>query len=303
MLWPDCVIGCPLAVSGLLILQAIYSFYPAQGKSMTAIDTEGLLELLREVGAGLCETFWRSTPAASMDGMRAADMRVADMRVAGMRAADMRVADMRVADLRVAGVRAAGMRAADAMLRQQLAMDYPAIAWADGLLSEADAKRGEYWICNAVDGVPLFLRAMPGWCMSLTLMREGMPVFTAVYDAMHDEMFHAMWRHGAWYNGTPARVSTLHEHEQQAQNMVATRSLSPAALQMAYVACGRLDAFWQHGDDGYHCIGAALLIREAGGLATQADGQLYQLNSRGIAAASPGMHATILPRVRTMPVA
>ncbi|MRX08891.1 inositol-phosphate phosphatase [Pseudoduganella sp. FT25W] len=220
---------------------------------MTAIDTEGVLELVREVGAGLCATFWRSTPAVSMDDVRAAE----------------------------------------AALRRQLAEDYPAIAWADGLLSEADARSGEYWICDAVDGVEQFLRAIPNWCMSLTLMREGVPVLAVIYDAMHDEMFHALWRHGAWYNGSPVRVGA-----RQDTPLVATRSLGPAALQLAYVACGRLDGFWQHGNDGCRCIGGALLVREAGGMATQADGQPYHLTARGIAVAAPVLHASVLRRLQ-----
>ncbi|MRW85337.1 inositol-phosphate phosphatase [Pseudoduganella sp. FT26W] len=220
---------------------------------MTAIDTEGVLELVREVGASLCATFWRSTPAVSMDDVRAAE----------------------------------------AALRRQLAEDYPAIAWADGLLSEAHARSGEYWICDAVDGVEQFLRAIPNWCMSLTLMREGVPVFAVIYDAMHDELFHALWRHGAWYNGTPMRVGA-----RQDEAVVTTRSLSPVALQLAYVACGRLDGFWLQGNDGCRCIGGALLVREAGGMATQADGQPYHLAARGIAAAAPALHVAVLRRLQ-----
>jgi myo-inositol-1(or 4)-monophosphatase len=206
---------------------------------MTAIDTESVLELLRDVGAGLCATFWRSRPEADMDALRAAEE----------------------------------------TLRGELRALYPAIAWADGALSEAYAKQGEYWICDAVDGAQQFLRAIPNWSMSLTLMREGSPVFTAIYDAMHDEMFHALCGHGAWYNSQPIRVS-----ERQQPHLVATRNLGPASLQLAYVACGRLDAFWQHGHDGYHCVGGALLVREAGGVATQVDGQPYHLASSSIAA-------------------
>ncbi|SDH53860.1 MULTISPECIES: inositol monophosphatase family protein [unclassified Duganella] len=202
---------------------------------MTAIDTQGVLELVREVGAGLCESFWRGQPA--------------------------------------------DIRAADEQLRQALNAQYPSIAWADGALSEEYARHGEYWICDAVDGAMQFQRAMPGWSMALTLMREGVAVFALVYDAMHDEMFHALWRHGAWCNGQPMRVS-----EQATQQTIATRGLGPASLQLAYVAGGRLDAFWQRGNDGYRCIGGALLVREAGGQATQLDGQPYRLASSSIAA-------------------
>lgn len=236
---------------------------------MTAIDTEAVLELLREVGAGLCETFWQSAPVVEADAMRRAFQRIDGI--------------------------------AGAALRQELSARYPAIPWADGTLSEAHARAGEYWICDAIDGAAQFLRAIPNWCMSLTLMREGVPVFSAVYDAMHDEMFHALWGHGAWYNGKPMRVNGCADVQQavvaSAQAGFAAGGAGPVSLQLAYVACGRLDAFWQYGEDGYHCIGGALLIGEAGGVVTRADGQPYGLTSASIAAAPPGMHASMLRRL------
>jgi myo-inositol-1(or 4)-monophosphatase len=216
---------------------------------MTAIDTEAVLELVRELGASLCEAFWRSAPALGAQDIRCANDR----------------------------------------LQQALAEAYPGIAWADGQLSEEYARRGEYWIGDAIDGAAHFLRAIPNWCMSLTLMREGVPVFSAVYDAMHDEMFHALHGHGAWYNGQPMRVSTCRQ-----QQLVGMRHPGPTSLQLAYVAAGRLDGFWQYGADGYYSIGGTLLVREAGGLATQADGRPYRLTSTSIVAAPQGVHADVL---------
>ncbi|NYE61001.1 myo-inositol-1(or 4)-monophosphatase [Duganella sp. 1224] len=220
---------------------------------MTAIDTEGVLELVRELGADLCASFWRRAPALTMREVLAASDR----------------------------------------LQRALAADYPDIAWADGQLSEEYARRGEYWIGDAVDGAAHFLRGIPNWCMSLTLMREGVPVFTVIHDAMHDELFHALRGHGAWYNGQPLRVSADRQ-----QGLIATRSLGPTSLQLAYVAAGRLDGFWQYGADGCYSIGGTLLLHEAGGLATQADGQPYRLTSPSIAAAPPGVHAAVLRCLR-----
>lgn len=260
---------------------------------MTAIDTEAVLELMREVGAGLCETFWRGEPVVDADEMWQALRRVDG--------------------------------AASDSLRRPLAARYPAIAWADGALSEAHARAGEYWICDAIDGGMQFVRAMPNWCMSLTLMREGVPVFAAIYDAMHDEMFHALRGHGAFYNGKAMRVSARRDHHRamvansqpafdtrhhaaarragdalsaMLRDVAMVRNLGPTSLQLAYVACGRLDAFWQYGEDGCSCIGGSLLIREAGGVATQTDGQPYHLTSACIAAAPPGVHASMLRRLQ-----
>jgi len=269
---------------------------------MTAIDTEEVLALLREAGADLCETFWHGEPVIEADEMVAAFRRIDG--------------------------------AANAGLKRGLARLYPAIGWMEDELggTEAEdaetaamAERGEYWICDAIDGAVQFLRAIPNWSMSLTLMREGVPAFTAIFDAVHDEMFHASWGKGAYRNGERIRVNGRSAHYQgmfatsqppfagrdpravrqagvalsaMLPDVVAVRNLSATSLQLAYVACGRIDGFWEFGDDGFNCIGGALLVREAGGLATQIDGKPYQLGSPHIAAASPGAHASMLLRLQ-----
>lgn len=269
---------------------------------MTAIDTEDVLTLLRDVAADLCETFWTLDPVIEADDMFAAFRRIDG--------------------------------AASARLREDLAVLYPAIGWMDGELEDIHdmdsetavlARRGEYWVCDAIDGAVQFLRAMPHWAMSLTLMREGVPVFSAIYDAVHDEMFHASWGKGAFRNGERIQVNSRASHhigvvassqppfvgkQQRAtrqaghslsgmlRDVVAVRNLGPTSLQLAYVACGRLDAFWEFGDDGFNCIGGALLVQEAGGQVTQADGAPYTLWSGSIAAAPPAAHASMLVRLR-----
>lgn len=274
---------------------------------MTAIDTEQVLALVRQVAADLCEVFWRAEPVVEPAPMLAAFQRING--------------------------------AANARLRRELARRYPTICWLEdetaGLEAEdaqtaALAERGEYWICDAIDGAVQFLRAIPNWAMSLTLMREGVPVFTAIYDAVHDEMFHAVRGHGAYRNGEAIRVNRRDSHHQgivatsqppfvgrqgQAMELVArqagaslsavlgdvmaVRNLSATSLQLAYVACGRLDAFWEFGEDGCNCIGGALLVREAGGVVTAVDGALYGLRSQSIIAAPPGPHASLMARLKT----
>lgn len=269
---------------------------------MTAIDTEEVLALLREAGADLCVTFWRDEPVMEVD-----EMMTALRRIDG---------------------------AANAALKRALGRLYPAIGWmedemggteAEDAETAAMAERGEYWICDAIDGAVQFLRAIPNWSMSLTLMREGVPVFTAIFDAVHDEMFHAAWGQGAFRNGERIRVNGRASHYQgivatsqppfagrdrravrqagaalsaMLPDVAAVRNLSATSLQLAYVACGRLDGFWTFGDDGFNCIGGALLVREAGGQATQIDGQPYGLGALSMAAAAPGAHASMLLRLQ-----
>ena len=264
---------------------------------MTAIDTEEVLALLREVGAGLCETYWRHEPVVEADEMMAAFRRIDG--------------------------------AASGELRRELSGMYPAIAWHDDELGEQILQGGEYWVCDAIDGAVQFLRSIPNWAMSLTLVREGVPVFAAVYDAMHDEMFHAAWGQGAYKNGVRMRVNARADHYnaivassqppfvsrqrlavQQAgaslsamlRDVAAARNLGPTSLQLAYVACGRLDAFWEYGQDGYNCVGGVLLVREAGGVVTQADGAPYGMDAPSIAAAPPAVHASMLRRLQDVEI-
>lgn len=234
-------------------------------------------------------------------------------------------------------------------LRQRLAQLYPAISWFDGepggeLDESITMPSGDCWLCDVIDGAVQYLRAIPQWCTTLTLLRDGQPQLVVVYDAMHEELFHAVAAKqdamstaaavakvakvakvaspgGAFRNGLPITVnarSSFHESilassqppfafrypqalRQAGQSLgamlehaIAVRNLGPTALQMAYVACGRLDGFWVYGPDGYNCTGPALLVREAGGLVTTAEGAPYGLRSHSLLAAPAGVHATML---------
>jgi myo-inositol-1(or 4)-monophosphatase len=222
-------------------------------------------------------------------------------------------------------------------LRQRLAQLYPAIAWFDGepggeLDDSIPLPAGDCWLCDVIDGAVQYLRAIPQWCTALTLLRDGEPQLVVIYDAMHEELFHAVAATagmanmanvsgGAFRNGLPITVnarSSFHEGilassqppfafrypqalQQAGQSLsavlehaIAVRNLGPTALQMAYVACGRLDGFWVYGPDGYNCTGPALLVREAGGTVSTAEGSPYGLRSLSLLAAPAGVHASML---------
>lgn len=270
----------------------------------TTLDGAQVMAQLRAVGGELMAQFRRWTPVIELDEMYAAFRLVDDATAAAMRA--------------------------------RLSAMYPRIGWLDIELDDPDEAlaqmvRGEYWLFDAIDGAVQFVRAIPNWCMTLTLLRDGVAVFVAVYDVMHDEMFHAQasapgqgGQGGAFLNGAAIRVNGRASHhngvlatsqppfvskyplalERAGSSLTAllpcvaaVRNLGPTSLQLAYVACGRLDAFWEFGPDGCNCIGAALLVREAGGLATDAAGAHYALCADSIVAAPPGAHASMLLRL------
>lgn len=215
--------------------------------------------------------------------------------------------------------------AASDRLRQALAARYPDVAWLDGELEGAGVWRtvgsGRFWVCDAIDGAVQFLRRIPHWCISLTLMEDGAAKAAVVYDAMHGEMFHAVAGKGAWCNGDRLRVNDRQTHHgallatsqppfsnddafvvsgaTSSWNVAlreagAVRNLGPTSLQIAYVACGRLDAFWEYGEDTFNCLGGALLVTEAGGLATDIHGRPYGVASNSIIAAPKPVSASLM---------
>lgn len=221
---------------------------------------------------------------------------------------------------------------AGARLRQALAAKYPDVAWLNGELEGHGVWRtvgsGRFWVCDAIDGAVQFLRHIPHWCISLTLIEDGAAKATIVYDAMQEEMFHALAGDGAWCNGDRLRVNDRQTHHgallatsqppfsnddefvvRRATSSLhvalreagAVRNLGPTSLQIAYVASGRLDAFWEYGEDTFNCLGGALLVTEAGGLATDMSGRPYGVASNSIIAAPGPVNASLRAAFETQP--
>jgi myo-inositol-1(or 4)-monophosphatase len=263
---------------------------------MISIDTRFVTEQVRAVGDHLKQGFEGLSPVAEATDMLAA-------------------------------FREKDGAAADA-LRSALAAAYPEIGWIEGELDDgdaiADATRGARWVFDAIDGAVQYLRAIPHWAVSLALLVDGEPRFCAVYDAMHGEMFEATSGGGARLNGGAIHVNGRASHAlaivatshppfvgkdpgavaraaaslgRLLPDVLAIRNLGPTSLQIAYVACGRLDAFYEHGSDGFNCIGPSLLVREAGGVVTDSRGAPYGVRSDGIVLAPPGVHASLLRRL------
>lgn len=221
---------------------------------------------------------------------------------------------------------------ASGQLRQALAAKYPDVAWLDGELEGSGVwrtvSRGRFWVCDAIDGAVQFLRHIPYWCISLTLIEDGAARAAIVFDAMQDEMYHAVVGSGAWCNGDRLYVNNRQSHHGALlatsqppfcndnefvvsgatsslyvalREAGAVRNLGPTSLQIAYVASGRLDAFWEYGEDTFNCLGGALLVAEAGGLATDVSGKPYGIASNSIIAAPRPVNASLRAAFETQP--
>ncbi|TMH22300.1 MAG: inositol monophosphatase [Betaproteobacteria bacterium] len=158
------------------------------------------------------------------------------------------------------------------------------------------------WIIDPLDGTTNFIHGFPQYCVSIGIQHRGALAHAVVYDPVRNELFTASKGRGAFLNDRRIRVSTLARFPRQLQTMMKTcagvRRAGAAALDLAYVACGRLDAFWELGLSPWDMAGGALLIQEAGGLVGDLNGDQGYMQSGDIAAATPKVFTALLEALR-----
>jgi len=169
------------------------------------------------------------------------------------------------------------------------------------------------WIVDPLDGTTNFLHGMPHWALSIALEHKGEIVSAVVYDPAKDEMFYAEKGSGAWLNDSQRiRVSgrtrmiesvfatgvpfggrsylpaTLQDLARLMPTCAGVRRWGSAALDLAYVAAGRYDGYWERGLQPWDIAAGILIVREAGGLVQPIrQGQDLLEGGQLIAAAEP----------------
>lgn len=170
------------------------------------------------------------------------------------------------------------------------------------------------WVIDPLDGTHNFLHGHPHCCVSIALKFKGEPVVAVVYDAIRNELFTARKGGGAQLEGRRIRVSdtsrlsdsllcTGFPYRDGAETKLWLKTfaaLMPRAqsvhrtgssvLDLAYVACGRYDGFWEFGLQEWDIAGGALLVQEAGGLVTDISGNTDFFKSGNIVAGTPKVH-------------
>ncbi|GAA3448209.1 inositol monophosphatase family protein [Dactylosporangium matsuzakiense] len=178
------------------------------------------------------------------------------------------------------------------------------------------------WVVDPLDGTTNFLRGYPSVGVSIALVHEGRPVVGVVHAPMWDETFTAVAGAGARRNGRPITVGTrpaaravcstglpVKRPEAMSAYLDLLGRLLPAvedlrrpagaSLDLAWVACGVFDAFFELDLGSWDVAAGALLVREAGGVVTDWSGDPdCWLDTGHIVAASPGVHATVLQHTR-----
>ena len=184
-------------------------------------------------------------------------------------------------------------------------------------------ERAEYlWIVDPLDGTTNFIHGFPQYCVSIGVQHRGVAAHAVVYDPGRNELFTASRGRGAFLDDRRIRVSRcvqlraalvgtgfpfketsrielyLRQLEALMQGSAGVRRAGAAALDLAYVACGRLDGFWELGLSAWDMAAGALLIQEAGGLvATPSGGEDY-LERGDICAATPKILPQFLEALR-----
>lgn len=202
--------------------------------------------------------------------------------------------------------------------------DHAILAEESGLTGSADA---EYcWVIDPLDGTTNFIRGIPHYAVSIACLHKGKLEHAVIVDPVRREEFIASRGRGAQCNGRRMRVSKLdsldgallgtgipfknHCDDQLAPYAESVRLLAgqcagirragAAALDLAYVAAGRLDAFWEIGLARWDMAAGALLIREAGGLVTDIDASDNYLESGNIVCGNPKCFKAVLQVVKPL---
>lgn len=203
-----------------------------------------------------------------------------------------------------------------AVLRPRLSAIRPTAGWVDDELESGPLPAGEWWVADPIEGNINHVHGLPDWGVTATLVRDNLPVLTAVHMPLTGNTYHAVRGGGAYLDNVPIRPSgktrldgalvgtgqarpgesalTYERIGASATAMLnaalVIRVSVPATLQLIHVASGRMEAFWQFSQVRSGLLAGALLVAEAGGLVTDTRGRPWTLDSEDFLAATPGLH-------------
>jgi myo-inositol-1(or 4)-monophosphatase len=210
--------------------------------------------------------------------------------------------------------------ASEALIIERIRSHFPKHSILAEESGEAVVKGGDTswkWIIDPLDGTTNFAHSYPCFCVTIALEHEGKIVLGVTYDPTRDELFAAEAGAGATLNGKPIRVSAIENlsdsllvtgfpydiknRQEPARNLHELLMLSrgvrrdgSAAIDLAYVACGRFEGFWEEGLNPWDVAAGILLVKEAGGQVSYFDGSPLDIYTPPLAASNGLIHAQLI---------
>lgn len=214
-------------------------------------------------------------------------------------------------------------RKAEAMIIEALSKTYPDHGFIGEESGDTNADAEYLWIIDPLDGTTNFIRGIPHYSVSIACMHKGKLIHGVVHDPVKRETFSASRGAGAFVNGRRMRVSKIrglegallgtgipfsNRKQEHIPPYLATlsdllpetagvRRAGSAALDLAYTAAGRFDAFWEVGLSKWDMAAGILLLTEAGGLVSDFKGGVNYLETGNIVAGSPKCFKAVLKTV------
>ena len=208
-------------------------------------------------------------------------------------------------------------RNSEALIRKRINAlwpDHDVLGEEEGLVDTGSKYR---WYVDPLDGTTNFAHSFPMFCVSLGLEHKGQRIAGVVYDPTRDELFAAEKGSGAFLNGEPIRVSkiaklkealvatgfpsqkrhknqNIHFYHQITLLTHGIRRAGSAALDLCYVAAGRLEGFWEFNLNPWDTAAGVLMVGEAGGRVSGFDGSPFQINSNETLASNGLIHEQLL---------
>jgi len=215
----------------------------------------------------------------------------------------------------------------DKNAEQKIVKELSRLLPSSGFITEENTNntRGEEfnWIIDPLDGTTNFVHGVPCYCISVALMKNDRLVIGVVYEVNLDECFYAFENGGAWLNGKRISVTEIASLEKSLlatgfpysdyhrmkpymevfdylmYNTHGLRRLGSAAADLAYVACGRFEGFYEYGLNAWDVAGGALIVKEAGGTVTDFSGEENYLFGKEIIATNKNIFNEFIEVVKS----
>ncbi|MFZ2456167.1 MAG: inositol monophosphatase family protein [Candidatus Altiarchaeia archaeon] len=211
--------------------------------------------------------------------------------------------------------------ASEKLIKEALKKEFPEYSFLAEESGLEDTGSEYEWVIDPLDGTTNYSIRNPFFNVSIALAKNDVPVLGVVYYPFQDELFHAVDGMGAYLNDQKIRVSAkasirdafvcfCHGHDPETVNkaIIAYSKIKPVTdrmrqigaseLELSYLGCGRVDAFFMLKQNPWDIASGTLIVREAGGIVSDIDGKSFNLKSKDAVASNGLVHKELLELLR-----